>query len=208
MKRDSSLIDYAKIQKGSDRVFDGYFLFERRAVWYYSYIKESKRIVVYIDELLRTEEKKDFLSRIEEKKYEKTTEDYFEKESIFGTISVITDLEKSPKELYELLKSRVEVEQAFDTYKNTLQADRTYMRDDYQLEGWMLINFIALQLYYKIYTILLSKDLLRKNSPHDLIEHLLRIFKLRINNEWKVSEIPKKTKDLMEKLEINIPHNT
>lgn len=37
LKRDSTLIDYTKIQQGDRRYFDGYFLFEKRAVWYYCY---------------------------------------------------------------------------------------------------------------------------------------------------------------------------
>ena len=41
---------------------------------------------------------------------------------------------------------------AFDTFKNTLNADRSYMRDDYQLEGWMVVNFVALMFYYSVYT--------------------------------------------------------
>ncbi|MDG7044608.1 MAG: hypothetical protein JRN02_04455 [Nitrososphaerota archaeon] len=47
--------------------------------------------------------------------------------------------------MYELLKQRANVEQAFDVLKNVLNADRTYMMDDYSLEGWFLINFIALE---------------------------------------------------------------
>jgi len=30
----------------------------------------------------------------------------------------------------------------FDAFKNVLNVDRTYMRDDYQMEGWAFINFI------------------------------------------------------------------
>ena len=41
----------------------------------------------------------------------------------------MTGLDKSEREVYELLKQRVNVEQAFDVLKNTLNADRTYMRE-------------------------------------------------------------------------------
>ncbi|MFZ2412373.1 MAG: transposase, partial [Candidatus Methanoperedens sp.] len=49
--------------------------------------------------------------------------------------------------IFELLKSRVEIEVTFDTFKNVLNADRSYMRDDSAMEGWMFVNFIALLLY-------------------------------------------------------------
>ncbi len=39
----------------------------------------------------------------------------------------------------------------FDTFKNVLNADRSYMRGDSELEGWEFINFIALLFYYEVY---------------------------------------------------------
>jgi len=47
----------------------------------------------------------------------------------------------------------------FDTFKNILEADKTYMQNDAKLYGWMFINFIALQMYYTLYGILLKKKL-------------------------------------------------
>jgi transposase len=57
---------------------------------------------------------------------------------------VSSDLDKSGERIYNLLKSRVEIEIMFDAFKNVLNADMTYMRDDYQMEGGTFINFIAL----------------------------------------------------------------
>ena len=66
LKRNSSLIDYTKVQKGDRRAFDGYFLFEKRAIGYYSYgLKEGelsgRKITVFLDERLKVEEEKDYL---------------------------------------------------------------------------------------------------------------------------------------------------
>jgi hypothetical protein len=58
-----------------------------------------------------------------------------------GTIAVITDLDVDAEKIYNVLKSRSEIETMFDAFKNVLRADRTYMRDDYQMEGWMFGNF-------------------------------------------------------------------
>ncbi|MDG7038659.1 MAG: hypothetical protein JRN37_05835, partial [Nitrososphaerota archaeon] len=96
------------------------------------------------------------------------------------------------------------VEQAFDVFKNTLSADRTYMRDDYSLEGWFLINFVALLFYYEIYNLLRDKGLLSKYSPADVLVHLSRIHKLRVKNRWVTSEIPKKSGLMAEKLGLHI----
>ena len=97
----------------------------------------------------------------------------------------------------------MDVEQAFDALKNVLNADRTYMRDNYQLEGWFLINFVALLLYYRIYNTLLEKGMLNNYSSRDVLLHLSRIFKMEVNGKWVTSEIPRKSRLLMEKLGIN-----
>jgi hypothetical protein len=46
--------------------------------------------------------------------------------------------------------------------------------------------------------------MLGKYSPKDVMEHLERISMLRIGNEWKMSEIPKKSKTVIEGLGIPI----
>ena len=92
----------------------------------------------------------------------------------------------------------------FDAFKNVLQADRAYMRDDYQMEGWMFINFLALVFYYKTYGLLSDNDLLKRYSPKDVLIHLSRIHKLKVQDQWVTSEIPKKTRDILEKLNLPI----
>ncbi|GCC10130.1 transposase DDE domain protein [archaeon] len=133
-------------------------MFEKRAVWYYSYkLKEEElngeTVVIFIDERLKAEEEEDYLSRIE-KEDDKALETFFKNQYRLGTIAVITDMGELPERIYSLLKSRGDIERMFDTFKNVLNADRTYMSDDYQMEGWMFINFISLIFYYKIYSIL------------------------------------------------------
>ena len=111
-----------------------------------------------------------------------------------GTISVITNPNKTAEKTFTPLKPRADIEQSYDTFKNTIHADRTYMRDDYQLQGWTFVNFIALILHYRIYGILKQRDLLKRYSPEDAIEHLGRISMLKIGDEWKLSEIPNQGK--------------
>jgi transposase len=205
---DSSLIDYTKIRQGNRKSFDGYFLFEKRAIWYYKYELEDgdlkgKKVIVFLDERLRVEEEKDYLSRLE-KNDTARLDNFFKIQHRMGTIAVITDLDKSRERIYNLLKSRVEIEIMFDAFKNVLNADRTYMRDDYQMEGWMFINFIALVFYYRLYKILADNSLLRRYTPNDVLIHLSRIYKLKIQNEWITSEIPKKTRDILGKLNMPI----
>ena len=207
LKRDSSLIDYTELRQGNKKAFDGFFLFEKRVIWYHSYYLrdgalKGKRIIIFLDDRLKVEEEKDYLSRIEESGDQQVLETFYEIQYRMGTISLITDLDENEERIYNLLKGRAEIEAMFDAFKNVLNADRTYVRDDYQMEGWMLINFIALVFYYKIYRLLAEKSLLRNYSPKDILIHLSRIYKLKIQDQWLTSEIPKKTRNIMEKLKL------
>ncbi|VVB52585.1 Uncharacterised protein [uncultured archaeon] len=182
--------------------FDGHFLFENRVIWHYERVMNGKRIVTFLDDRLKVEEERDFLIMVNEGMLK--IEEFHDNECKFGTISIITGTDLSPQRIFELLKSRVEIEVVFDTFKNVLNADRSYMRDDSAMEGWMFVNFVALLLYYKVYGLLVSRDILSRCSPKDVILHLSRVFNVKIGDNWVISEIPKKTRLLIEKLGIDL----
>jgi len=96
------------------------------------------------------------------------------------------------------------VEQVFDVFKNTLCADRSFMRDDWGLQGWMFVNFVALLFYYRVYDLLLGCGLLSKYSVWDVVLHFSRVFKLKIGDKWVLSEVPKSSRILAEKLKVKI----
>ena len=72
----------------------------------------------------------------------------------------------------------------------------------------MFANFIALVMHYRIYNMLKKMDLPSRYSPEDVIMHLERIYMLRIGDQWKLSEIPKKSRIIIEKLELPIMQNS
>ncbi|MCL2774959.1 MAG: hypothetical protein FWD71_16665 [Oscillospiraceae bacterium] len=72
------------------------------------------------------------------------------------------------------------------------------------METWAFINHISLLLSYKIYNLLRDKKLLANFSVVDFIAHLKYIFKVKINGEWHISEVTKKTKQFLEKLTLHI----
>lgn len=221
LKRNSSYIRYEKIKEGNRKKFDGYFLYHKRHVWFYTEeLNNTEQIVTYLDETLKAEEESDLAARIKnlekkakEKKLsgdeEKQLAEYktrlYDRPYRNGTLSVRTNLKKSAEEIYHIIKSRVNVEQVVDTFKNVLEADKTYMRDDNQLEGWLFVNFIAMQLYYKIYAILLQKKMLNNYSPLDVIIALKRVHNLKLKDKYQLAEVPKKSIDVIKKLGIDIP---
>jgi transposase len=206
LRRTSSLIDYTIRRKGGKEVFDGYFKFEGRYICYYSYKTEGNDMLhLYLDEKLRVEEGKDFLERIENGSKGYTMEQFNKKNPQFGTIALLTNAVKAPQKIYVDYKSRGEVEQMIDTLKDVVEADMSYMQNEFALEGWMFINYIALHWYYRIYQQLLAKyELNGKFSPKDFISFLTEIKRVKINDKWYTAEITKKTNDLLKKLELPI----
>ena len=202
LKRNTLLIDYSCIESADRRGFDGFFIFEKRLIWHKEKVEKGRRVILFFDEKLKAEEEKDIVGHIDGGSF--SIERFYEIQYRLGSISVITNTDLNAKEVYELLKGRVEIEQSFDTLKNLLHADRVYLRDDFMLQGWMFVNFLSLLHYYRVYMKLREAELLKKYSVKDLIIHLRRIYKLKIDNKWVTSEIPKTSRKILEKLNFNL----
>jgi len=155
-----------------------------------------------VDEELRNREEKDYLNRIESKVVDYTIEKFYDKRHTFGTIAVIRNTDRSPKETYAEYKTRGQVETMIDTLKNIVEADRTYMQNQSALEGWMFVNMIALKWYYDILNLLKKHELNKKYSPADFLLFLAEIKKVKINGIWQNAEMTRKTRELMQKLKI------
>lgn len=203
LKRNHTLIDYKPLKKKGKRGLTHHFKYQERYI-FCSISKniEGKTLYTFLDDRLRLEEEQSYLNRIDVQQEDKLSIKEFHKIAhTFGTFTILTNLsEKTPLEIYQIYKSRMEVETAFDAFKNTLQADRTYMQNNQSLEGWMFINYLSLLAYWRILKLLVSKDLLSKVSIKDLLIHLSYIRKIRINGEWHQAEITDKTRKLFSKL--------
>jgi len=203
MHRNSSFIDYEKIKTGDKRVFDGYFQYEGRYVWHYSNaVDEKKSTVVFLDEDLRCREEKDYLNRIEKKVSNYTLEKFHAKRHTFGTVSFVENTGKPASATYADYKTRGQVETMIDTLKNIVDADRTYMQNQFALEGWMFVNMIALKWYYKILNLLKGHELNKKYSPADFLLFLSEVKMVKINDMWHRTETTKKNLELLQKLKI------
>jgi hypothetical protein len=226
LHRNNSLIDFAPLQGSDFKKEMQYFIFESRVIWYYSYQTENYHLITFLDEALRIQEERDYLSRIAShpENYSKTKFD--EKYHRFGTLTMVYKIEKQkvenemePKQskrkkkpekeislqqtVYESYKQRNEIEVMFDCYKNYLEADVSYMQNRYVLEGWLFANFIAMIAYYKLYVRLRKADLLTKYSPKDIIEQSKAICKVKIRGEWKLAEMTEKTRGIFAKIGID-----
>ena len=204
LKRNSALFDRDIIRQGDKSKFDGYFIWQKRPVWYYRKEIDGKGVTVFLDETLKASEESDYLNRIEKELEGFTKERFLEKQYDFGTVIIRTNLSKTADEVYSLYKGRGEIEQAFDFLKNLLEQDKSYMRYPQSFEAWAFINHLSLLLNYKIYNLLRVNKKLKQYSVTDLVSHLKYIFKAKVDDKWLTTEISKKTTELLNELGLHI----
>ena len=90
---------------------------------------EGQYFTNLLDEKLRVEEEEDYILRMATHLKNTTKKDLI-KTSIASALSLTTNVEIAPQELYENYKQRNEIEVMFvDSYKN-LKADRMYARQN------------------------------------------------------------------------------
>jgi len=195
VKRNSTLFDPDILKSAGKSAFEGYFLHEKRPIWYYT---STNGIIVFLDSDLKAEEEKAYIRNIDKKTEGYTLSGFHEKQHVFGTIALKTNLCATPPDVYAFYKQRMEIEQSFDFLKNLLEQDKSYMQNEKSLESWAFINHISLILCYKIYNLLRNKKLIAKYSIADFLDNLKYISKVCINGVWFTSEITKRTKSILE----------
>ena len=89
---------------------------------------------------LKEQEKNDYLRRIEVLPESYTKIGFKEKVKQMGTMGLLHNTKLTPQEVYIEYKHRGEIEQFFDHYKNTIDADSSSMQREESLQGWMFIN--------------------------------------------------------------------
>ena len=205
LKRSSKLFDDAIIRSGDKCRFDGHFLYKKRPIFYYlNKTADGKIVMVFVDEILKASEQKDYMLSIEKGLEGYDMDGFYARQYRFGSLLFLINFKASAKEVFEIYKSRNEIETYFDVFKNLMGYDVSYMQNERSLEAWLFLNHISMIIIYKIYALLKKNELLSRYSPADLIEHLKYIFKIKIGNSWLTSEIDKKTMSLMKSLEIHI----
>ena len=140
LRRNSSLIP-------EPEHFMNVFLYDGKPVKYW---KRENDVYMFEDPVLKSEEEKDYLIRIEENK--RSRKQYDENEINFGKLYLLSDLNDEPERIYRLYKQREYVEYAFNVYKNDLEADRSYLRDNHMISTYMFLNLLSLYLHFQFST--------------------------------------------------------
>lgn len=196
LRKNSSLISYDQNDHKK------YFTFRKKHIWYRELKYDDKRIIQYLDKKLMVEEETTFLHLVNADI--KTMEEFESKKNGFGIISIITNSDFTVEKVYELYKKRNDIEVTFNAMKNTLDDDKTYMQSTGKVRGYFFITFLALYFHSKIQNLLRENDLLKKYSVADVLLHLSKVYKIRVNDQYILSEIPKQVRLIIEKLKIPI----
>ena len=111
---------------------------------------------------------------------------------------------KDAEHVYLDYKTRGDVEQAIDAFKNIIEADHSYMQDEKSLEAWTFICLLALQWYYDLSERLTNAELSNKFAPMDMVRSLSRVRAVRVANKWIPAEVMKKDRQLVEAAGLDI----
>ena len=189
LKRDSRIPDYSAEQKG-------FFMFRKRAIRYSSKTIGNYDVHIFEDILLRAMEENEYYSLMEAGKNPQFSPDKA------GKIAILTNAREKPQAIFELYKSRNDVEEAFDVFKNLLQVDTPYLRDDDTLRGYAFVSFLSLIAYYRILKLLKDRKINSRVSVKDALLQLSKIYLTDVGNRTIMAEIPKKVRELAETLDL------
>jgi transposase len=210
LKRSNKLIPYEAIKDIEQT--ENYFKFSKRFIFHADTKNLGKRrIDLFLDGKLKEQEKADYLSRIQSLPENFSKLKFNEKVPSMGTLAIMHNTGLTPQNIYIEYKNRGEIEQFFDHFKNTIDASCSHMQRTASLNGWMFINHISMQMIYKLFLILKTTPLNKKQklihrySINDTIEHLKTIRKIKFAPDESVtSEINKSTKILLKQMKISI----
>ena len=91
------------------------------------------------------------------------------------------------------------MEYAFNVYKNDLEADRSYLRDNHMISTYIFLNLLSLYLHFQILNMIDGKY-----SVRDVLLILSRIKIYSMERSEIMSEVTKKAKDLVSDLKIDL----
>ena len=217
LKRNTAELELGHVE------YEDVFNYHHRPILAHSERKNGYRVCVFRDEKLRSDEMADFIGRKEKanaaaekkKKFDPTKDprdiaaETKARMSSFGTIILRTSLtEVDARKIYETYKIRWEIEQFFDTMRNTAGHDASFMQDDPGFEAWTFVNHVTLLLACRVLAVIREHGMAKDWSLAGVMDHLSRVHAVQIADEWRLAEVVGKTKAMLGDLSINLDLKT
>jgi hypothetical protein len=92
LRRNNPLADYAPLRRPGFKKDMRYFLFQGRVIWYYAYQNGGSQMITFLDEALKINEEKDYLSRIISHPETHSKHKFDERPHRFGTLTVVYNM--------------------------------------------------------------------------------------------------------------------
>lgn len=163
---------------------------------------EGKFLYLFEDKDLELEEIKTLFERVEKGDVKPDEAKIMEKRA--GRILFLSNVDKSPREIYELYKTRDLIEQFFDTLKNEVQADVLYLGDRSAVCGHLFVGFLCLYLYCKLMAVIKKATLTAEYSPKDVLLLFSKVMRVSYEGFDQITEVPKKVRELEKKLNLKL----
>lgn len=195
LRRNFSTIRYGAPMKRS-------FMYRGRGIKWTKWHEGKHFMYLFEDVRMRAEEDTTFIRLMEQKK--RTKREYVIASKRFGKIAILSNLDIPGEKVYEMFKSREDIETCFDALKNELENDKTYLRDDDAVRGYFFVSFLSLYLHYKVLNLLRKNKLNDKVSVNEALMELSKIYTINDGKKQMLSAIPKKVETLAKILGINI----
>ena len=129
-----------------------------------------------------------------------------ERERRAGWIAMWTNTAMKPSEVFEVYKMRQHVEQVVDRLRNHILAEGSYMRNDDQLQGWLWVVLLALQVHWYILDRLKAVGLLKHWSVDEVLRELREIRREPTPTGWRLTPVSQGVRNMLNKLGVGCVH--
>jgi hypothetical protein len=212
LKRNTKEVpDDAKPFSAHDKVKLQHFFYNKRIVYYAEYPSKTYngcRTLVYYDSERHQYLQDNYFDRIDHISNDgapkQESGQIIKDIERLGVSMLLSNLGSTPEEIYRDYKSRWEIEEMFDTHKNTLGFKMNYEASLAAQEAWAFIEFIALQMFYKIDGILINNKMIKSMNVEALLFTASRITQAKIGDKWNICNVTEKDKALFSKLGVEL----
>ena len=195
LRRNSLEYDRGPLNRPGTTGFDGRFMYNGRIIWYRAQPPAeggTHRYFLYLDETLRHMEATGRMTGKIGRETAEEIKEIQEAQLLFGTFAVkSTLLDVGAEDTYRLYKTREDVEQLFDTYKEEENFKTTGMHSRESMEATFFLNHISTMLTYKLYERLRLHKSLDRYAASKLCDILWDVRVTNAGPQWQLEPIPK-----------------
>lgn len=181
---------------------DDHFFYHDRLIRYAKQEQDMVYFYMYEDEDLLRDETRTLYKRLDAKQV--SPRKFEEEKKKAGRILIASNHDKDEKDLYNMYKTRDQIEKLFDTYKNVLDADRLYLQDNETLLGHVFASFLSLYAYTSLQQLIKKTGLENKYSPTDILQQYSKTYILELDTHNIITDTPKKTEELDKTLKLDV----